>query len=237
MIRDHERLEELIAVRSLGGLDTDDERVYAQERAAHGADCAECLRLEAEYGEVAGRLPFSLDPEPVGDELEERVVGLATGSVAILEPGAGPKARPRRGGVVLRPLVAVAAAFVLFVGGLAVGSVTSDDGTIPSDARVVAFEGAGGGTLAVAYRPGEEGVYLLGSGLEAPPEGQVYEVWMIEDGTPTPGPCVRPSDDGSLFAFAPAEIGTTDTMAVTVESAACPTAPTTEPVFTATLTA
>jgi hypothetical protein len=139
---------------------------------------------------------------------------------------------------VLRPLVAAAAAIVVFVGGWAVGSLTSDDApAVPAGARVVAFEGEGGGTLAVAYRPGEEGVYLLGSGLATPPEGSVYEVWMIRDGTPIPGPCVRPEADGSLFAFADAELGTTQTMAVTVESAECPAAPTTEPVFTATITA
>jgi hypothetical protein len=243
VIRDHERLEELIAVRALGGLDPDDERAYEQERAAHGADCVECRRLETEYGEVAGRIAFSLDPEPASPELEDRVVGLATGSVAVLErvtPRQAARARRRfsAGGVVLRPLVAAAAAVVVFVGGWAAGSLTSDETPpVPSDARVVAFEGEGGGTLAVAYRPGEAGVYLLGSGLDTPPEGRVYEVWMIRDGTPIPGPCVTPQPDGSLFAFADAELGTTETMAVTVERASCPTAPTTDPVFTATITA
>jgi hypothetical protein len=243
MIRDHERIEELIVARALGALDGDDEREYARERDAHGAECAECLRLEAEYGEVAGRLAFSLDPEPVREELEERVVGFAAGSVAILErddaDGAGAPRRPTRrpGGVVLRPLVAVAAAAVLFVGGWAIGAVTSgDDGSgVPVDARVVALEGDGDGTLATAYRPGDAGVYVLGSGLQAPPEGQVYELWMIDDGTPIPGACVRPSPDGSVFAFVDAEVGTTDTMAVTVESADCPSAPTSDPIFVATL--
>ncbi len=243
MIRDHERLEELIAVRALGGLDPDDERAYEQERAAHGADCAECRHLETEYGEVAGRLAFSLDPEPATPELEDRVVGLATGSVAKLEhvtPRQAPRVRRRSSGrgVVLRPLVAAAAAVVVFVGGWAAGSLTSGDAPpVPSGARVVAFDGESSGTLAVAYRPGEEGVYLLGSGLEAPPEGRVYEVWMIRDGTPIPGPCVTPEPDGSLFAFADAELGTTEMMAVTLERASCPTAPTTDPVFTATITA
>lgn len=243
MIRDHERLEELIAVRALGGLDDDDERAYQQERAAHGADCVDCLHLEAEYGEVAGRIAFSLKPAPASPELEDRVVGLATGSVANLEHVTPRRAAPARrrfagGGVVLRPLMAAAAAIVVFVGGWAAGSLTSDEAPpVPPGSRVVAFEGEGGGTLAVAYRPGEEGVYLLGSELETPPEGRVYEVWMIRDGTPIPGACVAPEPDGSLFAFADAELGTTEMMAVTVESASCPTAPTTDPVFTATITA
>jgi hypothetical protein len=244
MMANHERIEELIVARALGGLDPDDERAYERERAEHGVGCAECLRLEAEYGDVAGRLAFSLDPEPVSQVLEDRVVGLATGSVASIgdaDTRERPAVRePGRSRFSLRPLAAIAAAFVLFVGGLAIGSAMSgDDPSIPSDARVVAFEGTqpDTGTLSVAYTPGEEGVYLLGAGLPQPAAGEVYEVWMIRDGEPIPGPCVVPEADGSLFAFADAELGTTEAMAVTVESSSCPSAPTTDPVFTATITA
>ena len=249
MMADHERLEELIVARALGGLDPEDERAYERERAEHGPDCAECRRLETEYGEVAGRLAFSLDPEPANPDLEERVVALATGkrteSVAILHPGDDDLSerraiRERRpGGVILRPLVAVAAAFVLFVGGWAIGTTMSGgEPTIPSDARVVAFEGAqpDTGTLSVAFTPGEAGVYLLGAGLPQPSDGEVYELWMIQDGEAVSGTCVVPEADGSLFAFADAELGTTEAMAVTVESSSCPAAPTTEPVFTAAIT-
>jgi anti-sigma-K factor RskA len=241
MMRDHELIEELIVARALDGLDPDDERTLEREQAAHGADCVECRRLERDYAEVAGRLAFAVAPEPVRPELEDEIVGLATGSIARLEragvraPADGVRRRAR--GVVLRPLIAIAAAFVLFIGGWAIGSLTSGgDANVPAGARVVAFEGADG-KLAVAYRPGEAGVYLLGSGLEAPPTGKVYEVWMIQDGTPVPGACVRPSPDGSLFAFADADVGSTQAMAVTIESSSCPSAPTSEPVFTAAITA
>jgi len=242
MMRDHELIEELIVARALDGIDPADERTLEHEQAAHGADCLECRRLEREYAEVAGKLAFAVAPEALRPELEDEIVGLATGSVARLEPPGGREpsidgAQRRRGGGVLRPLVAIAAAFVLFVGGWAVGSLTSgDDATVPPGARVVAFEGANG-KLAVAYRPGQPGVYLLGSGLEAPPAGKVYEVWMIQDGKPVPGACVTPSADGSLFAFADANVATSQAMAVTVESASCPSAPTTDPVFTAAITA
>ena len=251
MMAEHERLEELIVARALGGLDPEDERAYERERAEHGPDCAECRRLEAEYGDVAGRLAFALEPEPVSRDLEDRTVVLATGertdAVAILEPE-GDEVSERRAmrerrpsGVILRPLVAVAAAFVLFVGGWAIGSSMSDgdEGGVPADARVVAFEGTQPdvGTLSVAYTPGEPGVYVLGSGLPQPADGEVYELWMIQDGEPVSGACVVPEADGSLFAFADAELGTTEAMAVTVESSSCPAAPTSEPVFTAAITA
>jgi hypothetical protein len=251
MMADHERLEELIVARALGGLDPDDEREYERQRAEHGADCAECRRLEAEYADVAGRLAFTLDPEPVSRELEDRVVALATNPATVTVPEAPAtsatsddlaqrraESERRGGGSLARTFVAIAAAFVLFVGGWAIGSATSGgDPSIPADARVVAFEGTdtGDATLSVAYTPGEPGVYVLGSGLPEPSGDEVYEVWMIQDGQPVPGPCLRPEADGSLFAFADAELGTTEAMAVTVESSSCPSAPTSDPVFTATI--
>jgi len=241
-MRDHGRIEELIAVRALDGLDGEEAEVLAAEMASHGPSCEECRRLEVEYGEVAGRLAFALDPEPVPAGMEDLVVGLATGSAARLSAAAPGERRARGrgpGGVRLRPLVAVAASIVLFAGGLAIGAIATggNENEIPSDARVVAFQAEpGAGTLSVAYTPGESGVYIVGADLPALPAGQVYEVWMIEGETPIPGPCLSPAADGSLVAFIDAELATTDVMAVTVEPETCSTAPTTTPVFVADLT-
>jgi len=88
----------------------------------------------------------------------------------------------------------------------------------------------------MAYQPGEPGVFLFGSEFEPLPVSQTYEVWMIEDGTPVPATCFRPLPDGSVFTFVEAELGTTQTMAVTVEAETCPNEPTTEPILTADLT-
>jgi Anti-sigma-K factor rskA len=243
MMADHEHIEELIVANALGGLEPDEVRELERQRASHGPDCAECRRLEAEYDEVAGRLAFAVEPIALRPGFEDEVVATATGPRIVADRGASSDTpsvaraidRPGRRGSIVRSLVAVAAAVALFVGGWAFGNATSDPGGIPSQARVVAFQGDGSGSLAVAYQPGQTGVYLLGSGLQPPPAGHVYEVWMIRGTTPVPGPCVRPSADGSLFAFADAALGTTDVMAVTVEPSACPNAPTTPPVFTATI--
>jgi anti-sigma-K factor RskA len=230
---DHERIEELISVRALGGLDPDDEAALRREMAEHGESCAECRRLEREIEEVAGRLAFALDPEPIRSGFEDQLVSAATRERARLRPSGGRRPAPAPGWR-LRPLVAVAASLVLFAAGLGVGNlVTGGDEGVPADARVVAFEGEAGGRLSVAYRPGREGVYLLGSGLDAPPDGSVYEVWMFQDGTPVPATCFEPSADGSVFEFVDAGLGTTDAMAVTVEPSSCPAAPTTSPILTA----
>jgi hypothetical protein len=230
---DHERIEELISARALGGLEPDEGATLASLMEEHGPDCAECARLQAESAEVAGRLAFALDPAPVRPGLEDETVGLALGSS---EPAPVPTRR-RRARLRLRPLVAAAAALVLFAGGWVLGATLSEEPGVPSNATVVAFEGEpGSGTLSVAYTPGEAGAYLLGSDLPAPPEGRVYELWMIQDGAPVAGPCLVPSADGSLFAFVDAELAATDVMAVTVEPSTCSTAPTTDPVYIAEIT-
>ncbi len=234
-MRDHEAIEELLAVRALGGLDADDDERLRREMAEHGDDCQECRRLEFELGEVAGRLAFALDPVHVRDGAENRLVAAATRERVRLRP-AGDRGRRSTGwpGMRLRPLVAIAASVVLFAAGLGVGVVASGGGDgVPPDARVVAFQGEGAGSLSVAFRPGNDGVYLLGSGLQEPPSGRVYEVWMFQGGTPVPTTCFRPSQDGSVFEFVDAGLGTTDAMAVTIEPSDCPSAPTTTPILSA----
>jgi hypothetical protein len=233
---DHERIEELMAARALGGLDPGDEEELRRVRAAHGPECAECRRLESELAEVAGRLAFALDPEPVRPALEDRVVAAATGERPRLRtPGVAPR-EPRRSRW-LRPLVAVAASIVLFAAGLGVGALTGGDGAIPAGARVVAFEGDAGGRLSVAFPPDGDGLYLLGSDLEAPPAGSVYEVWMFRGQTPVPATCFRPTDEGSVFSFIDADLEGARLMAVTVEPNSCPSAPTTDPILLAEITA
>jgi hypothetical protein len=236
-MRDHERIEELIAVRALGGLDGGDDLRLREERAGHGPDCSECRRLEAEYAEVAGRLGFALDPVPLPVGFEDSVVASATAERRRLvavdgAPRARRGARPGPRGINLRPLVAIAASIVLFAAGLGLGGLLAGGDPVPDDARVVAFEGERG-SLAVAYEPGKPGLYLLGSGLATPPQGRVYEIWLIEGDRPVPARCFRPAPDGSVFAFVDAELGSADTMAVTLEPAACSERPTSAPILTA----
>jgi anti-sigma-K factor RskA len=236
-MKDHELIEELISVRALDGLDEEDERALERAMAEHGRECPECRRLELEYAEVAGTLAFALDPASVPADLEERVMAAATseraGPAPSVEPARGPD-RARR----WRPVLAVAAAIVLFAAGLGVGALlVGGGGEVPEGARVVAFEGEAEGRLAVAYRPDGEGVYLLGTDLAAPPEGDVYAVWMLQDGTPVPATCFTPAADGSFFEFVDTSLGTSEAMAVTVEPSSCPSAPTTAPILTAQITA
>jgi hypothetical protein len=60
---------------------------------------------------------------------------------------------------------------------------------------------------------------------------------MIRGDRVTRGACLTPSDDGSIAAFVDADLGSTTTMAVTVEPESCPSRPSTDPILTADLAA
>ena len=226
MMRSHERIEELIAIRSIVGLEPEEQAELEREMSSHGPDCEECRRLETEYGEVAGRLAFALEPVALRPGFADETIALVLGDE--------PASRPARKG--WRPLVAVAAAVVLFVGGAVVGASVFGGGEVPSQSTVLALEPQApnlSGTVTAAFTPGEAGIYLQGSGLDPLPQGKVYELWVIEGETPAAAVCVQPAEDGSVFAFADKVVAGTELLAVTVEPSSCSDAPTTPPIWAA----
>lgn len=236
MTRDHAAIEELLAIRSLAGLDGDDEALLDRELASHG-DCEECRRLASEYEETAGRLAFALDPAPVdmgqADEILRRATHPVTQEVAP-PPVAGPvdelEVRRARRGRSWPALVAAAVAIVLVASAVVLfGPQRSTGVQASTDQKVVGFTGDAG-ELAMAYRPGEPGALFVGSGFADPGADKVYAIWMLQGTTPVSGGCVRPHD-GSIVVFVNADLTGTDQMAVTVEPASCPSAPTTSPVL------
>ena len=247
-MRDHERIEELISIRSLGGLDLDDESLLERLLEEHGDACEECRLLRDEYAEVAGRLAFALAPAALREGFEDEVVSLATSArrAAAAPGGSDGRAigslddrradrRQRRGGSgAWKGLVAAAAALALVAGGWIARDVIVPPGPDLADARVVAFSGERG-ELAIAYRPGERGAYLVGSDLPPAGPGRVLEVWMIRGDQVVRGVCLTPTDDGSLATFVDADLGSTSAMAVTVEPSSCPSKPSTDPILTADL--
>jgi hypothetical protein len=230
MMRSHERIEELIAFRSIYGLDPQEQAELEREMASHPADCEECRRLETEYGEVGGRLAFALEPVALRPGFADETIELAIGE---------PPRSHRKAGSRLRPLVAVAAALVLFAGGAIVGATVFGGAEVSSEATVLTFEPQDPnltGTITAAFTPGEPGIYLQGSGLDPLSPDEVYQLWLIEGETPAAAVCVQPGEDGSVFAFADTEAVTDALLAVTVEPSSCSDAPTTPPIWVAPIT-
>lgn len=237
MTRDHAAIEELLAIRSLGGLDGGDVERLESELASHG-DCEECRRLADAYDETAGRLGFALEPEPIdmqqADEILRRATHPATQEMATAPVTTLPidelQQRRSRRNRSWPALVAAAAALVLVVAGLALfGPARSTDVQASTNQRVVGFTGDAG-ELAMAYEPGKPGALFLGSDFADPGSDKVYAIWMLQGSTPVSGGCVRPQD-GSIVAFVDADLTGTDQMAVTVEPESCPSAPTTTPIL------
>ena len=235
MTRDHTLIDELLAVRALGGLDDDDAALLERELAAHG-DCDECRRLEAEHADVAGALALALEPRPVDPAIADRIVAEPQDATRTSPEAPAPAAAASPDELAERRLrrwqsaFGVAAAIALILA--FVLATRSDDVTVPS--TLVRFQGDAG-EVAMAYTPGESGVFLWGNDLPDPGEGNVYELWMIpQGGEPISGGCLA-TTDGSVATFVDADPSSAQVMALTVESAECPGAPTTDPVFTAEL--
>lgn len=226
MMRDHALIDELLAARALDGLDAGDAALLDRELAAHG-DCEECRRLEIEHAEVAGMLALALDPRPVREDMADRI--LAEGRAATAPNGRLEVRRDARLGW-WQAAFGVAAAVALVFAIL----LATRDGASPGvpGPAIVAFEGAAPGELAMSFTPGESGALVWATGLPDPGPGKVYELWMIEDGQPVRGACLAP-ERGAVAAFVDADPSSADLLAVTVESEACPDAPTTDPVYTA----
>lgn len=226
MTRDHTSVDELLAARALDGLDAEEAERLEREMAAHG-NCETCRQLEREHRETASMLALALEPRPIDAEVVERILETPTqqAPTEIASRRVEPQLRRWQAAFGVAAAVAAALAFVL-----ATGRAGSD--LVPGR-RFVQFDGAQG-ELAVGYAPGERGLVLWGTDLPDPGPGRVYELWLFEDGTPSRGACLSPKD-GALGAYLDADLTGAEMLAVTVEAPSCPDAPTTEPVYTASL--
>jgi Anti-sigma-K factor rskA len=254
----HDRIEELLAVRALGGLEPGELAEYDRIRAEHGRDCEVCRRAELEFDEVAGRLAFVLAPVAVPAGMEdalvaraarERPAAVAEGAASVVDD-LERRREARRPGLVVRTLTAVAAAIVLVAGAFAGGFLARGGGSggtsqqlaaylAHPDVHLVSFRATSGGNLAVAFRPGQDRAFVFGSGLRSTPSGKQYELWLFPPGggAPARGPSFdAPSGDDAVVIPVSADPSRSVLMAVTVEKAGGVGAPTTTPVFTAPIT-
>jgi anti-sigma-K factor RskA len=244
MMVDRTEIEELLALEALGGLESDDRARLDALLAAPGPDTAEYEELRAGFAETAAMLGAALEPSPVSAGLEARTLAAALGDRPATGDGS---AEGGRGPAAIAPthrrrnaLIAIAAAIVLVAVGALGGYLTAPRSTEQvsplQDYRVVPFAPSDGtgGTMTLAVAPDGTNGYVIGSGLDAPPAGKTYELWTIKGDTPTSLGCVLPSS-GQVVLPVSGSFTTGDVAAVTVESSACPAAPTTSPVMVATL--
>jgi Anti-sigma-K factor rskA, C-terminal len=226
--RDHSQIEELLAVRALGGLEPGDEAALGRAMAEHGPDCEECRRLEAEFESTAGLIGFALDPVPVDPAVADRILAHPRGPSTTIRPE-----RPAHGRWWAVAAVAAAVVLVVVAGAVALRPHTQTIAGATFAQQVVTFQG-GRGEVAMAYVPGEPGALIVGKDLPPPGADRTYEIWAITGTSPISAGCVSPTE-GRVAAFTDLDVSSSDVMAITVESTACPSQPTTSPVYTAEL--
>jgi anti-sigma-K factor RskA len=229
-VLEHTRIEELLALDALDGLEDEDRRELGALLDAHPG-CTECRSIEAGFRDVAALLAASLDAEPVSPEMAERLLGVRGSEATTVAPR--DELATRRTRRSLGWVAAAAAALILIAGVLSVARPRTQSAVAAWAQRVVRFDGSQG-ELTMVYSPGERGVTFWGHDLPDPGVDRTYEIWMIDHGTSVPGGCITPHD-GSIAVHVDAEIGTSEEMAVTVEPVSCPAAPTGDPVLSANL--
>lgn len=135
---------------------------------------------------------------PAPPDLRTRILGAAadTAQVApdgssdsVVVPLSSPSGR-RRGGVDrsrLRWAAAAAAAVVVVGVGGAIAVQTGTDQSGPAAVTALEAPVTGGGTLEVEYTPGSDRAIVQMDGVNAPPAGSVYQLWIIDGGPVSAG--------------------------------------------------
>jgi anti-sigma-K factor RskA len=209
---------------------------------AHLESCSAC-RAEVEALRVASEaLPASVAQISPPPELKGRIMAVVHAEAELLAAASGPRAdqpeRSRRAGRLswlpsLRPAVAIGAVACALAAGVGVG-IAVDDGA--SERTVVASVDSSRLRGAEAKLVvGDRDSRLVMSGMPAPPERRVYQVWLARPGKP-PQPTSAlfvPRSDGSGTVSVPGSLKGVDQVLVTDEPVGGSPAPTRPPVIAA----
>jgi anti-sigma-K factor RskA len=171
-----------------------------EEFEVHLTTCTTCQAEVDDLRPAAEALPMASPPMLPPTALKDRIMAEVEREAALLAqagPGADRPARERRrfrfslGGWRLAPV----AAALLIVGALAGFALRGGDGTQTFSA----------GANAKVQVQGEKAT-LVATNMPAPPEGRVYEVWVVPKGESAPKPTnvlFVPRGDGSAEAAIP----------------------------------
>lgn len=216
MTRAHdEAMLELAALRAIGALEADEAAMIDE----HMRECADCRAEFARSRAAGSALAFSAS-SPAPASLRERVL-LSAIRIRRIRPWFQHPALP----------AGLAAAVVLVVAGswfMLHRIIPTDRGALQCVAQVPACGG----------QVSEVGgiVHLDAHGLPAPPQGKVYQAWVIHGSeAPIPEPTFAVSANGDGTVAMQAEPAKGDIIAITVEPEGGSKAPTSKPVGTATM--
>ncbi len=202
---------------------------------AHLETCEDCRNELAGFANTTSRIGESMrhDPPPM---LRERLMA---------EIATTPQQRRtivQTPGRIRRALPGLAVAAALLLGGFGVGgyalehqraqdldsrnvAITSILGAEDASTETKVFDN--GGTVRMISSASQDSALVVAKNIPAPPDGKVYQVWMIDDAGPRSEGTM--TTEGTMIMR---DIGGADRMAVTVEPAGGSKQPTTPPIAT-----
>jgi anti-sigma-K factor RskA len=216
-----------VAAYALGSLDDAETEAFRR----HLDECVVCRDELTSFQEVVDVLPMSAPPYQASPALRRRVMR------AVAEEARGPArggARtPRRGRLSFsRPALALGGSFALAVAAAIVVLVLSSSSS-PS-ARVIAAQVTGQGSASLRVSKGH--AELVVHRFAAPPNGQIYEVWLQRGGVAHPTKALfGVNEQGDADVDVPGNLHGVSRVMVTREPAGGSQKPTHPPVISATL--
>lgn len=216
-----------VAAYALGALTEEETRRFEQ----HLQTCELCRTDLDGLMPVVRALPTTAEPIEPPAALRKRIMKVVDADVREREKAARPKRESRFGFLVLRPLPAMAAACVLLLAGLGIGLTVLGGDESPSSSDI-AGECIRSCERVAMHLEGGHGTLKV-TGMKAPPDGRVYQVWTHSYGEdPKPTDALFTVDKyGNASVDVPADADEIDQVLVTDEPRGGSSAPTTAPYF------
>jgi anti-sigma-K factor RskA len=200
-MNDHARWEDAAGAYVLGAMISSEREQFE----AHLATCAVCQEEVDELRPAAEALPIASPPMQPPAALKDRIMAEVEREAALLGAAGAGADRPervkreRRGRAWLSGWRLAPVAAALLIAGVLAGTVLSgpDSATYPFEGQSAQLEVEG------------DRATLVASNLPAPPEGRVYEVWVMPKGSDKPQPTdvlFTPRGDGSAVAAIPGSV-------------------------------
>jgi hypothetical protein len=211
--------------------------------AAHETHCDACAAKIAELGFVSDALLNAVPQLSAPPEIRARVMAVVRAEAELLQ-AAGPMAdRPiagqaaRRFGLQwLRPWPAAVLAASLLALGIGGGALLTGGGAGDRSAKSIACASAPPGA-SCRMQVADDGARLVVAGLEAPPQGRIYQVWLerANGAAPEPTEALFSVRKGHASVAVPGDLEGVERVLVTDEPLGGSEVPTRQPVIAARL--
>lgn len=204
-MNDHTRWTDTAGAYVLGAMPVAEREAFEE----HLATCGICREEVDELRPAAEALPMASPLMTPPAELKDRIMAEVEREAELLGAAGAGADRPerterRRRGSWLTGWRLAPVAAALLIAGVLVGTALSGP-----ESRTIAADVDAAGASAEIRIEGDS-AKLVAQDLPAPPEGRVYEVWLMPEGSDTPEPTdvlFEPRGDGSAEAAIPSVDG------------------------------